>query len=63
MSTRYALERDGRQFCPVVDGKPGFETATEAMLHAVEVMPDEAHLWHWVPIKAPDEPRSEPCQG
>lgn len=53
--TRYALERDGRQFCPIINGVPGFESATAAMLHALSMMPEEAHLWSWVPISTTDE--------
>lgn len=48
--TRYALERDGVRFAPEIDGVVGFASATEAMLHVLTFMPNEAHLWHWVPV-------------
>ena len=49
-ATRYALERDGLRFAPEIDGVVGFPSATEAMLHVLTFMPNEAHLWHWVPV-------------
>ena len=53
--TRYALEREGRgRFCPVVGEVIGFGGAIEAMIYVFDMMPDEAHLWHWVPVQGGD---------
>jgi len=53
--TRYALEREGHgRFCPENEAVVGFGSETEAMLHALTFMPNEAHLWHWVPISGAD---------
>ncbi len=62
-STRYALEREGHpKFYPVVGGIAGFDSATAAMLHLFEVLPNEAHEWHWVPL-SPSQQEVPPCQG
>lgn len=58
--TRYALSRLDRtaHFCPEVGDVVGFASPTDAMLHAFEMMPAQAHLWEWVPLWN-DHPRAE----
>ena len=50
---RYALEREGLRFCPEVGELIGFPDPEGAMLHIFEVLPAEAHEWHWVEIPQP----------
>lgn len=61
MNDRYALEHtvNGARFCPEVGTILGFDGPVAAMRHIFEVLPNEAHLWKWVPIQQPARKETE----